>query len=354
MSLTFKNISHSYYGVAALSAIDLTANSGEILSLLGPSGCGKTTLLNLTAGVLKVQTGEILLNGAPMASQQLNPPPEKRPVGLVFQEGALFPHLTVQENIAFGVADRSKHSALVGELLEQIGLEGFGARYPHTLSGGQQQRVALARALAPRPDVLLMDEPFANIDIILRRSLREETRRILRARDCTTILVTHDPDEAMEVSDHIAIMDDGKIAAYGTAQDLYRAPSSINVAMLTGGGTVLEGVFKGGEFISDFGRLPAASIAGSTNLTEGWSGALLARPQSLTLKIDSNGYEILDVRNAGPTQRVTIGAASSGTMPRGATSRAYLTIDTSPDTVWEIGQKVVLRAKGDSLKGLCQ
>ena len=347
MSLTFKNISHSYDGVAALSAIDLTANSGEILSLLGPSGCGKTTLLNLTAGVLAVQAGEILLNGAPMASQQLNPPPEKRPVGLVFQEGALFPHLTVQDNIAFGVADTSKHSAVVGELLEQIGLEGFGARYPHTLSGGQQQRVALARALAPKPDVLLMDEPFANIDIILRRSLREETRRILRARDCTTILVTHDPDEAMEVSDHIAVMDGGEIAAHGTAQDLYRAPPSINVAMLTGGGAVLEGSFRGGEFISDFGRFPAASIVGSAHLTDGWSGALLARPKALSLKMDSNGYEILDVRNAGATQRVTVGAAS-----REATPRAYLTIDTSPDAVWTIGQKVVLVAKDDSLMGL--
>ena len=348
MSLTFKNISHSYDGVSALSGIDLAAQSGEILSLLGPSGCGKTTLLNLTAGVLGVQAGEILLNGVPLASQHLNPPPEKRPVGLVFQEGALFPHLTVKENIAFGVADKSTHTALVGELLEQIGLEGFEARYPHTLSGGQQQRVALARALAPQPDVLLMDEPFANIDIILRRRLREQTRRILRDRNCTTILVTHDPEEAMEVSDNIAVMERGKIAAHGTAKALYRNPRSRNVAMLTGGGAMIKAAYKGGMFHAAFGQFPAKSVIGSGDIAEGWSGTLLARPQTITLKTDPKGCEVVDVRHAGQNQLVSLNALG------GANKDKRLTLEVSTDHQYAVGQRVAVSAKNDALVALDQ
>lgn len=341
MSLTFKNISHSYGGTPALSGINLAAGSGEILSLLGPSGCGKTTLLNLTAGVLGVQGGEILCGGELMASAKHNPPPEKRPVGLVFQEGALFPHLTVTQNIAFGVADKSKHTALVGELLEQIGLEGFGGRYPHTLSGGQQQRVALARALAPQPDVLLMDEPFANIDIILRRNLREETRRILRDRNCTTILVTHDPDEAMEVSDSVAVMDGGKIVQHGTAHELYRSPSSLSVAMLTGGGAVFEAAYKGGHFATTFGDFPAAAIVGTEAVGDGWTGQILARPQTLQLNMDANGCDVLDVRHAGQHQRVTLGAPSG----------ERVTIETHAGQLWQVGQKLSVSANDKSLMG---
>ena len=350
MSLTFKNISHSYDGVSALSGIDLAAQSGEILSLLGPSGCGKSTLLNLTAGVLPVQAGEILLGGVPLASKHLNPPPEKRPVGLVFQEGALFPHLTVKENIAFGVADKSTHTVLVGELLEQIGLEGFEARYPHTLSGGQQQRVALARALAPQPDVLLMDEPFANIDIILRRRLREQTRRILRDRNCTTILVTHDPEEAMEVSDNIAVMESGKIAAHGTAEALYRNPPSRNVAMLTGGGAMIKASCKSGVFQTAFGQFSSESVAcldtSSKGLVKGWSGTLLARPQTITLKLDPKGCEVMDVRHAGQNQLVTLDALG------GETNDTRITLEVGTENQYTVGQRVTVSAKVGALIAL--
>ena len=341
MSLTFKHISHAYDGVEALSDIELTAGEGEILSLLGPSGCGKTTLLNLTAGVLPVQAGEILLGGVPLASKHLNPPPEKRPVGLVFQEGALFPHLTVKENIAFGVADKSTHTVLVGELLEQIGLEGFEARYPHTLSGGQQQRVALARALAPQPDVLLMDEPFANIDIILRRRLREQTRRILHDRNCTTILVTHDPEEAMEVSDKIAIMESGKIVQHGTARDLYQDPTSLSVAMLTGGGAVIEAEFKDGSFVTRFGSIAVGKITSAASGVEGWRGQLFARPHMIGLKASRKGGTIIDVRHAGHSQFVMIKAITG----------EPLTLEISRNDDFKVGQTVALSVKAAGLRG---
>jgi len=188
MGLEFQDIHHRYGAVEALSGISLSVGQGDILCLLGQSGCGKSTLLNLTAGNLALQTGDIRLDGKVLASANHSPPPENRPVGLVFQEGALFPHLTVAQNIGFGVKDKHRRVGIVSELLEQIGLEGFGDRFPHTLSGGQQQRVAVARALAPQPAILLMDEPFASIDIMLRRRLREEIRQILKARHCISIL----------------------------------------------------------------------------------------------------------------------------------------------------------------------
>lgn len=340
MSLTFKHISHAYDGVEALSNIELTVGEGEILSLLGPSGCGKTTLLNLTAGILSVQAGEINLNGASLASKHLNPPPEKRPIGLVFQEGALFPHLSVKENIAFGVADKSKHKLVVGELLEQIGLEGFGDRYPHTLSGGQQQRVALARALAPEPDVLLMDEPFANIDIILRRSLREETRRLLRDRNSTVMLVTHDPEEAMEVSDKIAIMDEGKITQHGTARSLYQDPASLSVAMLTGGGVAFEAEFKGNSFETDFGSFSALKVLEGASAANGWRGKLFARPHMIGLKSSHQGFTIIDVRRGGHSQIVTIKAQAD----------APLTLEINANDQFKVGQRVSLSVKDASLR----
>ena len=232
MGLEFQDIHHRYGSVDALSGISLSVEQGEILCLLGQSGCGKSTLLNLTAGNLALQRGKIRLDGEVLVSPNHNPPPEQRPVGLVFQEGALFPHLTVAQNIGFGVTDKQRRGAVVDELLEQIGLDGFGDRFPHSLSGGQQQRVAVARALAPEPAILLMDEPFASIDIMLRRRLREEIRQILKARHCISILVTHDPEEAIETADQIAVMESGVISQLGTAEDLYNEPTSLLVGLM--------------------------------------------------------------------------------------------------------------------------
>ena len=216
VSLEFRHIAHAYGGVAALGDVSFIAPAGEITCLLGASGCGKSTLLNLAAGLLKVQAGAVCLGGAVLADAARHPAPEHRPVGLVFQDGALFPHMTIAQNIGFGLP-RARHGEVAG-WLEQVGLAGLGARYPHELSGGQQQRAALARAMAPGPEVLLMDEPFASVDIVLRRKLRRDCRMLLRASGTTTLLVTHDPSEALDIADSIAVMERGRSARFSAGR----------------------------------------------------------------------------------------------------------------------------------------
>ena len=306
MGLEFQDIHHRYGAVAALSGINLSVGQGDILSLLGQSGCGKSTLLNLTAGNLAVQTGEIRLDGKTLASANHTPPPEKRPVGLVFQEGALFPHLTVAQNIGFGVKDKSRRAGIVRTLLGQIGLDGFGDRFPHTLSGGQQQRVAVARALAPEPAILLMDEPFASIDIMLRRRLREEIRQILKARDCISILVTHDPEEAIETADQIAVMESGVISQIGTAQELYNDPTSLLVGLMAGEGAVLEGQKKGDQVETPFGVFALNEISIKGALKDSETCRILLRPFAARVTPASQGAVITDLRHTGQSQIVTL------------------------------------------------
>ena len=338
MSLDFIDIHHSYGRSAALAGVSLSAKPGEITSLLGPSGCGKTTLLNLAAGILPVQKGEINLEGALLAGPGRNPPPEKRPVGLVLQDGALFPHMTVADNVAFGIAKHPARDSLVVDLLAQVGLSGFEKRYPHTLSGGQQQRVALARALAPEPSVLLLDEPFANIDIILRRQLREQTRRILKGRNCVTVLVTHDPEEAMTISDHVAVMDEGRIIQAGPAEELYLNPVSLNAALLTGQGQVIRGLVSERGAETAFGVLSPETLKGGISV----SGAvdLLIRPRMVDLVLAESGARVEDVRRTGQSQLVSLRAEAGETL--------LLTIPLESGN-WHTGQYVQLSPQQHSL-----
>ncbi|MGB3471282.1 MAG: ABC transporter ATP-binding protein [Erythrobacter sp.] len=319
MSLEFSHIAHAYTsavragekGERALEDVSFTAPTGEITCLLGASGCGKSTLLNLTAGLLGVQSGQIAIDGEVLAQPGHNPPPEARPVGLVFQDGALFPHMTIAKNIAFGLpADRRDE---IEPWLERVGLSGLGGRYPHELSGGQQQRAALARAMAPQPQVLLMDEPFASVDIVLRRRLRRECRILLRERGATTVLVTHDPDEALDVADRIAVMEAGRIVQIGTPQELYDAPAAPSVGAIFGGAQIVSARVIEGKFESSFGRWPLACIvdgvvdgAADGTAREGDAFDLLVQARSLRLHPDPHGLTVRDLHPLGARVRVLL------------------------------------------------
>jgi len=342
MSLQFSNISHSYGTSTILDDISLVAEPGEILCLLGASGCGKTTLLNLAAGILALQSGSITLDGDVIGSDTLNLPPEKRPIGLVFQDGALFPHLSIKKNIEFGIAKQAGRDDVTAKLLDQVGLSGLEDRYPHTLSGGQQQRVAVARALAPQPRVLLMDEPFANIDIMLRRRLREDIRHVLKSQNCISIMVTHDPEEAMEVSDKLAIMQKGKIVQSGSPKDIFENPNSLSVAKLTSEGTSIQAEIKDGQIKGEFGAWSTKVLQNDLTVTSNQKFDLFVRPVSINIKPSDNSkpsLTITDLRHTGQAQIVTLETPSQ--------RRLRLHIETGQD--WNIGQSVRLEPKAKSL-----
>jgi iron(III) transport system ATP-binding protein len=222
-----------------VDALDLDTREGEFLTLLGPSGCGKTTTLRMIAGLVQPTSGRVLIGGEDVTHLE----PRKRQVGMVFQDYALFPHLTVAANIGFGLhrMQKKERASRVAELLQTVGLADASSRYPHELSGGQQQRVALARALAPRPDLLLMDEPFSNLDVSLRERLSLEIRDILKSQNATAILVTHDQDEAFAIADEIGVMQHGEIQQWDTAYNLYHKPANRFVANFIGQGVFLPG-----------------------------------------------------------------------------------------------------------------
>ena len=247
-ALGFRAIAHAYDGKPALRGVDLDVAPGEIVALLGPSGCGKTTLLRIGAGLEQPDSGAVTLGGRVVADDHVFTPAEKRGVGLMFQDYALFPHLDVAANVGFGLKGRpaAERARIVGDLLAHVGLADRGGAYPHMLSGGVQQRIALARALAPQPAVLLMDEPFSNLDQRLRRGMRAQTAALLREAGAAGVLVTHDPDDAMATADRIALMREGRIVQIGAPMDIFRRPNSLFAA----------------RFFSDLEEIPAGVRAG--------------------------------------------------------------------------------------------
>ncbi len=239
--LELRNLACGYGAQRVVQNLNLHLNAGDIGCLLGSSGCGKTTTLRAIAGFEPVHEGAITLDGEVISRPGHTLAPEKRRIGMVFQDYALFPHLTVAQNIAFGIHKHPRQAQVIGDMLELVNLGGLDARYPHELSGGQQQRVALARALAPEPQLLLLDEPFSNLDVELRRRLSHEVRDILKRRGTSAILVTHDQEEAFAVSDHVGVFKEGRLEQWDTPYNLYHEPASPFVASFIGQGYFIRG-----------------------------------------------------------------------------------------------------------------
>ena len=236
-----------------------TVNEGETLALLGPSGCGKTTLLRLLTGLESADTGTVSLAGEMLTGPDVHLPPEQRRVGMVFQDWALFPHLTVEKNVSYGLTSQDIKAGRAGEALDLVGLGDLGSRYPHDLSGGQAQRVAVARALAPRPRVLLLDEPFSNLDTEFRVKLRSEVAALMREVGMTAVFVTHDQEEAFVVGDEVAVMRSGRIIQQGTPTEVYERPVSAWLAGFVGEANLVDGVAMGDTAETLFGTIRLAS-----------------------------------------------------------------------------------------------
>ena len=256
-ALRLSQVSKSFGDTAAVSNLSLELPAGEILCLLGPSGCGKTTTLRLIAGFETPDAGAIRIGGRTVCGDGVNASPERRRIGMVFQEGALFPHLTVAQNVAFGLPRRNpRRREQVASALKMVELDGYEARYPHQLSGGQQQRAALARALAPAPDLILMDEPFSSLDQSLRAQLRAEVRSILKQRNATVVCVTHDQEEALQLADTIALMQQGRIEQTGSPETLFGRPDTKFAAEFLGAADFLPAWRDGDDLASAVGRRP--------------------------------------------------------------------------------------------------
>ena len=258
-SLDIQGVRQVFGGTLAVDDVSLAVRPGQTMCLLGHSGCGKTTLLRVVAGLERPTAGRVLLDGREVSGPGVFVPPEQRGVGLMFQDYALFPHLTILENVMFGLArlPAAKARAIAEAALSRVGLAKYAGDYPHMLSGGEQQRVALARALAPQPGILLMDEPFSNLDQRMRERIREETMGLLREKGATALVVTHDPVEAMTISDRIALMRGGRIVQTGTPEDLYERPSSLFVARFFCDLNEIKAQAKGGRIETPLGVFPA-------------------------------------------------------------------------------------------------
>jgi len=285
-----QEVSKSFGGTPVIQGLSLEVAPGELLSILGPSGCGKTTTLRLVAGFERPDQGVIRVAGRVVADGHAFVPPEKRGVGMVFQDYALFPHLTVAQNVAFGLQDR-RAGERVQDLLGLVGLGGLEGRYPHQLSGGQQQRVALARALAPQPPVILLDEPFSNLDADLRAQVRREVRQILKATRTAAIFVTHDQEEALAIADRVAVLHQGRLEQVGTPDDIYHRPLTRFVADFVGQADFLPALVTPEGLETELGCWAVGAA-----LIPGQGMEVMVRPHDVGLVADPQGHGLVVAR----------------------------------------------------------
>ena len=281
--LTLDSITKSFGGSKVLEGISLQVADNELLAILGSSGAGKSTLLRLIAGFEKPDLGEISFDQKVVAGSSFVSP-EKRQIGIVPQDGALFPHLSVYDNIGFGLPKSQGRDERIEQLIALTELEGLEKRMPHELSGGQMQRVALARALAPKPKLVLLDEPFSALDTELRERLRVDVRRIIRAEGVSAILVTHDQEEALSLADRVAVLREGKIIQVGTPTEIYNAPADLGIATFLGDSVLIDGVVQGGKVVTDLGKLTALN-----HVEEGQSGVVAIRSENFYLQPNPAG-----------------------------------------------------------------
>jgi iron(III) transport system ATP-binding protein len=302
-SLRFEGIGKQFAARDVLKDVTLDIPAAEVVCLLGPSGCGKTTLLRITAGIDHPSSGKVIMDGREIAGPDSGVPIEQRGIGMVFQDYALFPNFTVMENVAFGLRGMSRESqrAAARVAVARVGLDARADAYPHMLSGGEQQRVALARAIVPRPRVLLMDEPFSNLDRRMRDAVREDTVALLRETGATCIMVTHDPEEAMQIADRIVLMRDGQILQSGSPETLYRKPVDVEAARFFCDLNEIPGEIRGGSIHTSLGTFPAKGRK------EG-PGFLCIRPQGIRIQPSGNGINgrVQAVRFLGETQQVDL------------------------------------------------
>jgi len=321
----------SFGPVRAVDHVDLDVRDGEMLALLGPSGCGKTTMLRLIAGLERPDEGRVLCGGDEVAGPARFVPAERRRIGLVFQDYALFPHLTVARNVGYGVRDRGRRRDRVREMLELVGLADVANRLPHELSGGQQQRVALGRALAPDPAIVLLDEPFSNLDAALRARVRGEVRSILARAGATSVFVTHDQEEALAISDRIAVMRAGRVLQLDEPAALYAGPVDRFVAGFVGDADLLRGSATRGTVATALGSLRAFEGAPDGEVE------VVLRPEHIRLRLDGSGDGVVrEITYFGHDQLVEVG------LPGGARVRSRM----GPGKVFHPGDRVSVAVAG--------
>jgi len=331
--VTVSGVHHAYDAAPVLHDVSVGINAGQSLALLGPSGCGKTTLLRLIAGLERPLQGHITIGDTCVAGDGHWVPPEQRRVGMVFQDWALFPHLSVEANVAYGLPRSERKGNRVAEALKLVGLKDLSDRMPATLSGGQQQRVALARALAPQPAVLLLDEPFSNLDTALRIEVRTDVHRLLHELGITAIFVTHDQEEAFVLGDQVAVMREGRIVQVDTPQGLYTEPADRAVAEFVGAGSLIRATASDGKSDSPCGRITVSIANGDVDV--------LFRPEQITL-LDHGDATVDLVEYYGHDAMVFVRTPADKHSDGG-----LLRVRCSPTTTVQRGDKVGLAFTGD-------